>query len=271
MPAEPSGDNRRNEVEPGGRSLATTVLGEGEPFVLLEVGLGADSHSWSAVADGVARFTRVGYYDRAGRGGSDPAPTPRDANSIVEDAHRVLRALAPSSRVIYVGQSFGGLMARLYAHRHPAQVAALVLVDAMHVDQFEACAPHFPPAVEGEPATLTSMRDFWSGGWRDPSQNKEGIDMLSCRSAARRAASLGDLPIRVLTAGTFTNPPQFPDEQGEKLQAIWEGLQDSFVRLSSQSSRQQVPESGHFMQNDKPEVVIETIAELVECVRRASS
>ena len=250
-------------IDIGNRRLSATFLGQGGPLMLLEVGLGAESSSWAAVAEGVASFARVCYYDRAGRGDSDADAKPRGPDVLVDDVHRLLHSAAGSVPCVYVGQSFGGLMARLYAHRYPQDVAAIVLVDSLSEEQFEACGPHFPPATPDEPAPLTGMRSFWQGGWRDPSQNKEGIDLLACREAGRRVRSLGDLPLRVLTASAFVHPPMFPPEHGARLQEIWEGLQRDFTHLSSRASQQVVPDCGHFMQTDKPQVVIDAIADVL--------
>jgi pimeloyl-ACP methyl ester carboxylesterase len=256
-------------VDIGGRRLAATFIGEGEPLVLLEVGLGAESQSWAAVAEGVAGFTRVCYYDRAGRGSSDPAPQPRVADDLVRDVYALVHSAHGSTPCVFVGQSFGGLIARLYAYHHPADVAGIVLVDSFHEDQFDAMAPHFPAAISDEPARLSSMRAFWSGGWRDPSQNYEGIDMVSCLASAKRTKSLGDIPIRVLTAHSFTCQlaPHFPLEDGQRLQEIWEELQSRFLRLSTDASQRIIEESGHFIQHDKPKVVVDAIARLVEHCR----
>lgn len=239
---------------------AVRVLQHDRP---LEVGLGAESASWGRVAEGVARFARVCYYDRAGRGASDRAATPRQPGDLVEDARRVVSHLCPSGPVILVGQSLGGLIARLYAHRHPREVAALLLVDSLHEDQFDVCAPLFPTPNEGEPPMLTGMRAFWSGRWRDPDNNPEGIDLPSCQRAARAITSLGSLPIRVLTASGFTLPDAPFGAAGPALQAAWNGLHARLASLSSNSLHHALPDSGHFVQTDQPDVVIESVRELV--------
>lgn len=251
----------------GGRRLAVRVAGRGEPLVLLEVGLGAESTSWTAVAQGVASFTRVAFYDRAGRGASDPATKPRNLPDLVEDARRVVAALAPAQPVVLVGQSLGGLIARSYAHRHPHEVAGLVLVDSLHEDQFEHCSPLFPPAVEGEPPSLTGMRAFWSGGWREPSRNPEGIDLPACQQAARAITSLGRLPLRVLTATGFTLPAAGFGAAGPKLQATWDALQAQLAALSSDARRDVLAGTGHFVQSERPELIVEAIRELVAAAR----
>ena len=75
-------------VDIGGRSLNIDCAGSGTPAVILEAGGGGyGGYGWKAVQDGVAQFTTVCWYDRAGEGWSDPAPTARSSATIVHDLH----------------------------------------------------------------------------------------------------------------------------------------------------------------------------------------
>ena len=151
-----------------GRTLAFVRSGTGSPAVVLETGLGAESAEWETVQRSVDRFAQVLRYDRAGRGASPAVASSRCASELVADLRRLLRAAAIPAPYILVGHSFGGLLARLYAQRHREELAGLILLDAMHEDQFEVLGPLFPAAVPGEPAPLAALRAFWTGGWRHP-------------------------------------------------------------------------------------------------------
>ncbi|MGZ5846084.1 MAG: alpha/beta fold hydrolase, partial [Ramlibacter sp.] len=153
--------------------------------------------------------------------------------------------------------------------RHPGEVAGLVLVDSLHEDQFECCSPHFPPPADGEPPALTSMRAFWSGGWRAPASNPEGIDLPACRDAAHAVKSLGDLPLRVLTASGFTLPSAAFGRAAARLQTIWDNLQAQLAALSADSHRQVLAGTGHFVQNERPEAIVQAIREVVASARRS--
>src|SRR5437660_1014957 len=61
-------------VDIGGYRLNIDCTGAGGPTVILDSGLGEPARSWSGVQTGVARFTRVCSYDRAGYGASDAGP-----------------------------------------------------------------------------------------------------------------------------------------------------------------------------------------------------
>jgi pimeloyl-ACP methyl ester carboxylesterase len=120
-----------------GHRLHVQCRGEGSPAVVFESGVAASSLSWARVQPGVAAFARTCAYDRAGLGWSDPASSPRSFDRILDDLRAVVAragtgpwiALGGGSRVVLVGHSFGSLVVRGYASRHPEQVAGLVLVD----------------------------------------------------------------------------------------------------------------------------------------------
>ena len=257
-------------VDVGGRRLALTCTGTGSPTVVLETGLGAESNEWRSVQTAVERYARVLSYDRAGRGQSDKAARPRSAAAMVEDLHALLRAVELPGPYVLVGHSFGGLLVRIFAHRYPREVQGLVLVDAMHEDQFEVFGPKFPPANPSDPPELRSVRAFWTTGWRSPESTTEGIDFVSSLAQARAARSLGHLPIHILTAGTFRNQPLVPAEHRDHLQRCWEDLQGDFLRFSSAARQSFVRDSDHFIQRHRPELVADAIASVIAIANKGA-
>ncbi len=90
-------------VDIEGYRLHLHCTGTGSPTVILDAGLGGTSLDWSKVQPGVARFTRVCSYDRAGYGWSDSGPGPRTSQQIVKELHLLLTHaqmfLSPSVQV----------------------------------------------------------------------------------------------------------------------------------------------------------------------------
>jgi pimeloyl-ACP methyl ester carboxylesterase len=108
--------------------------GAGVP-VVFESALGASSLIWRQMQESVSAFACACTYDRAGFGWSDAGPLPRTAGRLASELHALLAAARIAPPYVLVGHSFGGLTARLFASRHPAEVAGLVLLDpAMPAD-----------------------------------------------------------------------------------------------------------------------------------------
>jgi pimeloyl-ACP methyl ester carboxylesterase len=249
-------------IRMGQSELAFACSGRGSPTVVLETGLGAESAEWETVERGVASLASVFRYDRAGRGMSAPGRTPRDAHMIVDELHGLLRLAGLPGPYVLVGQSLGGLLMRVFAQRYRTDVAGLVLVDSMHEDQFNVFGSNFPPPTPSDPPALEGMRQFWTGGWKRPESTVERIDFVEAINQGRGVVSLGDLPLHIITAGTFLHMPFVPPARRETLQGLWEGLQERFLRLSSRSTQTFVRTSGHFVQRDDPRAVVEAIQEV---------
>jgi pimeloyl-ACP methyl ester carboxylesterase len=121
-------------VDLGGYKLHLNCTGSGSPTVVLSAGAGDFSTDWALVQPKVAAFTRVCSYDRSGAAWSDLGPKPRTLDQEVFDLERLLRAGGEHGPYIVVGQSLGGMVARLFAQRYPRQTAGVVLVDAYSED-----------------------------------------------------------------------------------------------------------------------------------------
>lgn len=118
-------------IDVGQRRLHVHVSEGPRPTVVLEAGIAASSVSWELVRQQLAGLARVCVYDRAGLGWSDAAHSPLTLENILAD----LGALVEKPFVL-VGHSFGGLIALEYACRHRADLAGLVLVDALAASEW---------------------------------------------------------------------------------------------------------------------------------------
>jgi pimeloyl-ACP methyl ester carboxylesterase len=241
-------------VDVGGHRLAVSVSGAGSPSVIFETGLGAESGEWMVVQQQITGAQAV-RYDRANRGSSDPAPGPRTALDMVKDLALLLQIAEVEPPYILVGHSFGGLLVRLFAQEHPDMIAGLILVDAMHPDQFDVFGPLFPPPKPADPPELVKVRNFWQGGWRSPEATTEGIDFSASLCQARTVMSLGDIPLHIIISGTFLHQPLVPPEFRGMLQDRWQAQQMEFLKLSTRTACTFALDSGHFVQRDAPSVV----------------
>jgi pimeloyl-ACP methyl ester carboxylesterase len=116
-------------VDVGTHRLHLHCAGTAQPTVVFDSALGGSSLSWSLVQGAVAEVTRACAYDRAGFGWSEAGPLPRTAGRIADELHELLHAAAVPGPYVLVGHSYGGLVVRIFAARHPERVAGLVLVE----------------------------------------------------------------------------------------------------------------------------------------------
>jgi pimeloyl-ACP methyl ester carboxylesterase len=119
-------------IDVNGRRVHVWAEGEGSPTVVIVPGMSSPGIHWVHVQRALVPDHRVVLYDRAGVGWSQAAPwwEWRSPSRIADELHDTLTTAGECGPFLFVGHSLGGEVVRLYANRHPDQVAGMVLVDA---------------------------------------------------------------------------------------------------------------------------------------------
>ena len=252
------------KVDVDGYDLHIVCTGEGIPTVIVEAGFGEpaiESTSWVTVKNEIAKTTRICVYDRAGLGSSDVAPGKnRTSKDIAKDLHTLLVKTGVPGPYILVGHSLGGYHVLVFADRYPKEVAGMVLVDSSHADQWSEVNAVLPPESPDEADTIKHLRTV------PPASLPEKLDVLKSAKQVRAVKSLGDLPLVVLTHSP-TQQNLYPDvapELAEKLEQMWQKLQDNLASLSSNSTHVIATTAGHSIQVDEPQLVIDAILKVIE-------
>jgi pimeloyl-ACP methyl ester carboxylesterase len=279
----------------------------GSPTVVIEPGNGDFSLCWSHVQREVARFTRICTYDRAGLGWSERGPQPRTAHNLVEGLHTLLARSGVEPPYVLVGHSLGGPLVRLYAHEHPDQVVGMVLVDPAHEEELLrypepvrrlqpradkmmsgilglmrtvaasgllALAPRLYPrqalSMVPEEARET-YRGIMSADAKGLAAIREEYATYQDHFAAVRAAhitSLGDIPLIVLSHGKTPHMPGLSAEVSQEFKQVFQQMHVELAAQSSKGKRIVAEKSGHYVQLDQPELVVDAIRQVVEAARR---
>jgi pimeloyl-ACP methyl ester carboxylesterase len=268
-------------VDVGGHRLHLHCMGEGERTVILEAGLGGGVLDWSLVQPEIARSTRVCSYDRGGAGWSEASSEPRNAEQIVRELHILLERAELEPPFILVGHSIGGVYVQLYSRRYPDQVAAMVLVDSSHEDQF--LRKELPKPSPVYPVLMKALAPLGVG--RIIFQLKETSENVSPDVAAAMASvysrtghlysvadELGSVPESLgQLRNSMTEPNGKPlivlsqglpreDREAEK---AWAELQAELARRSTNGQQIIARNSGHYIQFAEPRLVISSIRQLI--------
>jgi pimeloyl-ACP methyl ester carboxylesterase len=238
-----------------GLRLHIRCVGEGQPVVVFDSGLGQGAEAWAGVQPRVAAFTRACAYDRASHGESDPAQVPHGNRKMARELYALLQHAQQPGPYVLVGHSMGGTNVQLLLEEQPASVAGMVLLDA---------SPD-PPPIADIPAPMLAdfERNIAALEGLDLKTLLAGFDEL--RASPR---SLGDKPLAILVAGKPPEGPHVAAEGGaEAVQRRREQAQRELGSLSTNSAIVIVAESGHHVSNDAPEVVIGAINEVVKAAR----
>ena len=279
-------------LDVGGRKMHIQCTGDGSPTVILDSGLGDSYLSWHKVQPEIAKFSRVCSYDRAGLGFSDPSSEPRTSKAIAEELHALLQAANISPPYVIVGHSMGGYNVRVYASMYRRDIVGMVLVDASHPDQEN----RFPPELKNLEGSWHREAEFIAyttpfGVPRllglcdnDPTSRAADCNARAAReqlaeikafpeSAAETAAtgSLGDLPLAVLSHDPDKPSSDLPPEIAKPTNEAWEQMQVELSHLSTRGTQTIAKNSAHYIQIDRPDVVIDAVRNIVEQARQGRS
>lgn len=264
-------------IQADGVHFHAELAGRGDAIAMLH-GFLVDSGQWDEEFAALAESHRVLRYDLRGFGRSSMPATPFSSH---EDLARVLDA-ANIERTALIGCSGGGGTALDFALAHPQRVSALALIGTGYWGYYAKRTPEaqafWAAVASGDPEALldTSLRTFLDGPRRTPAQSSaEARARIAAMStwnfsrddgywkhgslqrnpavpAPERLAELG-MPV-LLIVGEEDQPEVI--ELSERLAA---GLPDArLVR---------VPDAGHHVNIERPDVVLPLLREFFAQVR----
>jgi pimeloyl-ACP methyl ester carboxylesterase len=288
-------------VDVGGeRRMQIDCRGSGSPTVVLESGLdNYGSLAWAAVHDSLARTTRTCAYSRAGIMWSDQASGRFDSRNAARDLHAALAASGESAPWVMVGHSIGAAYVMTFTQLFATEVSGVVFVDGSHPDQFpryrEATGKSLEPSATearvgaalawtGILRTLPSVPSptTWPAGLGAASSAFLPTSLAALAEEARaipatlaqagQVRSFGERPLIVLTATASPTPSELAAlglsaEQGVRKQVAWRALHEDLATWSRRGRNEEVPQASHYIQFDRPDVVIAAVREVVGTAR----
>jgi pimeloyl-ACP methyl ester carboxylesterase len=302
-------------VDIGGRMLNIYCSGEGQPAVVLESGArwtfykspkdmfekGAPrpGYSWVWIQRELAKLTTACWFDPAGAGWSDLGPYPRDSASQARDLHALLEGAHVPPPYLLVAESSAALDARVFTGFYPAQVAGLVLINALHPDFLIATrpgrrgkGPRFPgfvghsqdlaaqafnqvgfyrlglgkrppPAPPSQYLTISEWNTIWHLSQASKARSALLQDIASWEQStieARAAGSLGDRPLIVVSSED--------SEVATEYRRVWMEQQADLVRLSGRGRQEAVEETNGDLIYEAPRAITEVVRQVLVDVRQ---
>ena len=277
----------------GGRRMHILVEGDGGPPVVIIPALGANVLEWVRVLRAASAETTVCTYDRSGLGFSDAPRGAVTIDAMADDLHALLKVAGIAPPYIIAGHSMGGIVARRFRSRYPAEVGGMLLIDSSHEDQVHRFSggnwewDTLRRAARRQTRILgvrrLGIRAGFTSGFDAASLDRETVPeyvgaakAVSLTAKQRRAVvrellllarpqgqpqNLGDLPLTVLSAGNAKRR-QWADW------GTWCELQDELAALSTRSAHMYAVNADHFVHLDDPGVVVQAITDLVGQWRR---
>jgi pimeloyl-ACP methyl ester carboxylesterase len=239
------------QADIGGYALAYQCEGAGSPTVILEAGYTASGIGTfgQLIQREVAKTTRVCTYDRAGDGTSDARPasvTPLTSATQAGELHALLDAIGEGGPYVYVGHSYGGMVARAFAAAYPDETVGMVLLDA-----------------SSEPEVPVYDR-LHAGAWNDgtvrPAPNQR-IDIHASVGELEHAPSLGAMPLIVVTAGILE------DKWLATAPHLEAAAQTRLASLSTDNIHVLDRAKGHFLPANDPTLVVDATLAVVAASR----
>ena len=203
-----------------------------------------------------------------------------------------LQAAGVAPPYVLVGHSMGGYDVRLFASLYRNEVVGMVLVDASHPDQEN----RFPPELKNMEGSWQREAEFMEYtmpfgiprliglcddeprqraaecNWHSAREGAAEMKAIS-ESAAQTAAtgSLGDMPLAVLSHDPDKPSAELPPDLAKPTNEAWEKMQEELAHLSTRGTQAIAKNSAHYIQIDRPDIVIDAVRNVVEQARQSQA
>ena len=187
---------------------------------------------------------------------------------------------------------------RLFASRHPGNVAGIVFVDSAVENQLDmekalpavaandkrgiahlrACADPQRTAETAANCARTAPEDFPPSLAADYNRafnlsysqtvfsEVESFVNRDSDEVVAESRHFGKMPLIVLTRGALSS--DLPKDQAQLEWKLWNGLHDKLAKLSAVGINRVVPGSGHYVHLDKPDAVVNAVSEVVKAAQK---
>jgi pimeloyl-ACP methyl ester carboxylesterase len=251
-------------LEIGDGRIEYEIKQGGDFIVLFDAGALSGMAGWDAIwADLPAEITAI-RFSRLGEGQSDPCTGQRDASDYVEEVEQLLVELKINKPIIYVSHSLGAVTARHFTAKHQGKVAALLMIDPENPRDVEIVKQLNPTGGQAEIDAI-KKNDYLmgKGKWCF-------LDLSWDKRPALGFSKLGDIPVTLIAGVKVPENPSnaFESTEGRKL---WGQYQSEWAKQFPQGKVILTSNSGHFIQDDEPDLVLKELTSLLNKLKGTNS
>lgn len=255
--------NAASMIQVDGGRIEYELKQGGDTTVLFDAGALSGMDGWDAIWDDLPAEITAIRFSRLGEGKSDPCTGQRTAIDNVKEIEQLLAALKIEKPIIYVSHSIGAVTARHYAAKHTGNVTALLMVDPSNHRDVEIVKQLNPTGGEAE-IEAVKQNDFamGKGKWCF-------LDLIWDKTPALGFSEIGDIPVTLIAGIRVAEKPAHALEtlEGRKL---WGQYQSEWVHPFPRGKVVLSTQSGHMVQDDEPELVLQELDNLLSNLKVAS-
>jgi len=275
--------------------------GNGGPTVVFETAFDPAGHlQWYHIQQELPVSYTSFSYDRSGILWSERGQNPKSGEKMAEELHLLLEKSNVPKPYILVGHSFGGTLVRFFVDQYPTEVAGVILVDSQCPDDKKYLSPELYKMVnQGLPSGFLKFannfglaRLMFKGMFPNSKEYEyqnslmpallyksadaileEQDQIPSIKKESSKITSFGNIPLLVLTAADEKRYDSSIKNEKLKTEMLnaWSKMQKDFLLLSTDSKQILVPESGHYINQEQPQVIKDAITKIVDKVTVSSN
>jgi pimeloyl-ACP methyl ester carboxylesterase len=280
-------------VDVGGHKLHFYKQGTTGPTVVFESAFDPAGHlQWFNIQKHLSGYATTVSYDRAGLLWSERGQNPKTSKAMARELYTLLEKANVAKPYILIGHSLGGVILRSFVADYQQDVAGVILVDSKHPNEQKYMSQElYDMTNEGLPGGFLKfanavglLRPMFAGAFPDTQEYdylnslipallyksayailEEQAQMPKLYEEARKISSFGDIPLIVMSATDRDRfDALFNDDKlkFELIDALTQ-MQLDLLNLSTQSEQILVPNSGHYINEDQPEAIINAVKKMI--------
>lgn len=255
-----------------GKKQFVIIEGKGNPTVVFITGKGRTQDDYKTVYKTISKQTQIFAYDRAGIGQSESLNNKRSVDNMAVELNELLITEKIKPPYILVGHSLGGLVVRCFVNMYPKKVAGLIFIDGgyerEYIDGLKIRTQADKIKYTALFKTFLNVPDR-SKGHNDESNSFFDFDSTNYSTDGKIVKDLKlpkNIPISVYLTEVIDEQDPYSKQQKEIRLSYFE----SWKKESPQLKIITTSKSGHFIQLDEPNLIIDGITEMLNKIKTNS-